>query len=422
MLTREQNELLTRTGPGTPMGDVMRRYWIPALLSWELPEPDCPPVRVQLLGEQLVAFRDTQGRVGILEELCAHRGTSLFLGRNEENGLRCVFHGWKYDVFGSCVDMPNEPADGSFRKNIHLTAYPTVEFGGIIWAYMGPAQKQPALPKFEFSQVPVTHRQVTKTWEECNWLQGLEGGIDTAHASILHRVLPTATGRAEGTGGYWLRGTPDLEVDLTDYGYLYTGIRPQGETGNWVRSYHFVMPWTQIRPSQDSGMGQRAPTISGHFWVPMDDENHMVWNWHYSFGDQPVHGWDAREPSYRGGEQLAGFRKVSNIDNDWRIDRQLQKTETFTGIEGINTQDHAAQESMGRIVDRSREHLMPTDKAVVAARLLLLKAISTVQAGGDPPGVGTSYHGVRAIEDVVPNGVAWRDMLKERIYPVGIPV
>jgi len=177
------------------------------------------------------------------------------------------------------------------------------------------------------------------------------------------------------------------------------------------------MPWTQLRPAQDSGMGDSHPTIAGHFWVPMDDENHMVWNWHYSFGDEEIPHWDAREPSYRGGEQTTGFRKVSNTDNQWRIDRQLQKTEIYSGIEGINTQDHAVQESMGRIVDRSREHLMNTDKAVVTARMLLQKAVATVQKGDDPPGVGPSYYGARAIEDLVPRGVAWRDALMDRIYP-----
>src|SRR4051794_31972508 len=206
MLTAEQNELLTRTGPGTPMGNLMRRYWVPALLSWELPEPDCAPVQVKLLGESLVAFRDTSGRVGMIEELCAHRAASLFLGRNEENGLRCVFHGWKYDTAGNCVDLPNDLIETPMQSKIHLTAYPTVEMGGIIWTYMGPPDRRPPDPRFEFTQVGRTRRQVTKTWEECNWLQGLEGGVDSAHAGILHRVLPTASGRSNGVAGYWFGG------------------------------------------------------------------------------------------------------------------------------------------------------------------------------------------------------------------------
>jgi hypothetical protein len=290
--------------------------------------------------------------------------------------------------------------------------------GGTIWTYMGPPAKQPPLPNFEFTRVPETHRQVTKTWEECNWLQGLEGGIDTAHAGILHRILPTNTGRSGGTAGYWLSsGAPELEVHETDYGFLYSGSRPRGSEGAWVRTYHFVMPWTQIRPNQNNGYSARRSEVSGHFWVPMDDDNHMVWNWHYSFDDQPMENWDARQPPYRGGEQMEGFRKVSNRDNNWRIDRAAQKTETYTGIDGVNTQDHAVQESMGRIINRTREHLIPTDRAVIVARQLLLGAIKTVEAGGDPPGVTDSYHHVRAIEDVVPPDVHWREALGPRIYP-----
>lgn len=170
MLTSEQNALLTLTDRGTPGGEYMRRYWMPALLSAELPEPDGAPVRVRLLGEQLVAFRDTTGRIGLLEEFCPHRRASLWLGRNEKAGLRCVYHGWKFDVDGNCVDQMNEPEDMQFCSKIRITSYPTVELGGIVWTYMGPRDKQPPLPKFEWTQVPESHRHATKTWEECNWL------------------------------------------------------------------------------------------------------------------------------------------------------------------------------------------------------------------------------------------------------------
>src|SRR3984893_2771589 len=176
MLTREENELVTRVGPGTPMGDVLRRYWIPALMSRELPEADCPPVRVKLLGEKLVAFRDSQGRIGLVDEFCPHRRASLWFGRNEESGLRCIYHGWKFDVEGKCLEQMNEPEP--FCHKVRLTAYPTTEIGGGVWAYMGPRDKMPAPPAFEWTQVPETHRHVSKVWEECNWLQALEGGID----------------------------------------------------------------------------------------------------------------------------------------------------------------------------------------------------------------------------------------------------
>jgi len=407
------------------MGKLMRRYWVPALLSWELPEPDCEPVRVKLLGEQLVAFRDTAGRVGMLDELCAHRCVSLWLGRNEDSGLRCVFHGWKYDVDGNCVDMPNEPAETDFKDRVKQIAYPAVELGGIIWTYMGPPELKPALPKFEFTQVPQPQRQVTKTWEECNWLQGLEGGIDSVHSSFLHRSI-TGSANKGGLAGYRAQSvSAKLDLDLTDYGYRYVSMRPLGDHGDYARLYHFVMPWTQIRASQGSdGFREWKPQISGHFWVPMDDENHMVWNWTYRWDDTPLPDseWQARMPSYEGGQQLPGFRKVSNKDNNWRIDRRVQKTENFTGIDGINTQDHAAQESMGSIVDRSREHLGTTDRAVVTSRLLLLKSIATADAGDDPPGVSDSYHRIRAIEHVLPPGAGWRETLLAEAYPNGTPV
>ena len=197
VLSRQDNEVLTRTGPGTPMGEVLRRYWLPALMIDELPGPDCPPVRVKLLTEELVAFRDTQGRVGLLEEFCPHRRTSMFLGRNEENGLRCVYHGWKFDVAGNCLDMMNEPEGSDYHTKVKAVSYPTIEMGGLIWAYLGPAGKQPPPPRFEWTQAPESHRLVTKNLQECNWLQALEGGIDTAHAPILHRRITTNTTRPE---------------------------------------------------------------------------------------------------------------------------------------------------------------------------------------------------------------------------------
>jgi phthalate 4,5-dioxygenase len=229
MLTREENELLTRTDAGTPMGETMRRYWLPALLSSEVAEPDCSPVRLRLLGEALVAFRDTDGRIGILEEFCPHRRVSLWLGRNEEGGLRCVYHGWKYDVEGTCVDQMNEPE--SFASKVHIVSYPTIELGGIVWVYLGPRDKMPPPPKFDFTQVPESHRYVTRIWEECNWLQALEGGIDTSHAPILHRLLASKAG---GTGyspdSPFVRGKPPtLELQPTDYGYRYAGIRALGD-------------------------------------------------------------------------------------------------------------------------------------------------------------------------------------------------
>jgi phenylpropionate dioxygenase-like ring-hydroxylating dioxygenase large terminal subunit len=413
MLARDENELVTRVGPDTPMGRTMRRYWIPALLARELPEPDCPPVRVRLLGEDLVAFRDTEGRVGLLDEYCPHRRASLFLGRNEECGLRCVYHGWKFDVAGRCVDMMNEPDELSFKAKVRVTAYPVTEAGGIIWAYMGPAELRPPLPHFAWTQALPSHRHVSKVIQESNWLQGLEGGIDTSHAPILHRVLRTDSSRA----GFkpkdpFVRGkAPALEVDVTDYGYRYAGIRPLGESEMHVRAYQFVLPFHQIRPSRtDDGV----PLVAGHIWVPMDDEATMVYNWVASVRDEPLpedERLETRLGNGPGDVDQTTFRSRRNRANNYLQDRHVQKHETFSGIDGINVQDRAVQESMGPIVDRSKEHLGPADRAVIQARRLLLDAVRTVQDGGTPRGIAPTYYGLRAAEAVLPRAADWRTLL-----------
>src|SRR5437763_2750135 len=228
MLLKEDNELLTRTGPDTPMGRLMRRFWMPGLLSHELPDADCPPVRVTLLGEDLVAFRDSNGTVGLVDRHCPHRGASLFFGRNEESGLRCVYHGWKYDVGGNCVEMPSEPAESSFKHKIKIAAYPCLERGGVVWTYLGPPELQPGLPELEWSAVPEPQRFASKRHQECNWLQAMEGGIDSSHISFLHGGQPPSKrnqpGRANdalNSPGYEYRRrdtSPRFEVVDTDYG------------------------------------------------------------------------------------------------------------------------------------------------------------------------------------------------------------
>ena len=426
MLTHVENEILTRTNEGTPMGDVMRCYWMPALLSSELPEVDCPPVRVRLLGEDLVAFRDTGGRVGLLDEYCPHRLASLFLGRNEESGLRCVYHGWKFDVEGNCLDMMNEPPDSDYHTKVRIKAYPTIEQGGVVWAYMGEEGSQPPPPpNFEWATVPETHRKISKNRQACNWLQALEGGIDTAHAPILHRTITVNTDKA-GIGintDFVTGGAPTLEVDVTDYGYRYVGIRDLGERGDFVRTYQYVMPFHQARPRQSGYKGGASQQmIAGHMWVPMDDYNCMIYNWVYSFGPEPITDEEfvEIERGYGRGpeDMLPDFRSKGNRDNDWLIDRQVQKYETFTGINGINAQDVAVQESMGAIVDRSRENLTRSDMAIIQARRLLLQAVQTVADGGVPPGVAPTYYNARAIESILPKGADWKAEMLELMHPV----
>ncbi|MGE0222668.1 MAG: Rieske 2Fe-2S domain-containing protein [Acetobacteraceae bacterium] len=410
MLSREENELITRVGQGTPMGNTMRMYWIPALLSQEIAEPDCPPVRVRLLGEDLVAFRDSKGRIGLLDELCPHRRASLYFGRNEECGLRCIYHGWKFDVDGTCTEMMNEPEENDFRHKVRLTAYPTCELGGIVWAYLGPAEKMPPLPRFAWTQVPEAQRHVTKVIQECNWLQGLEGGIDTSHAPILHRLLTETSTR----GGFkpsnpFVRGkAPKLVVDLTDYGYQYAGIRPLGDGEVHIRTYHFILPFHQIRPSKaESGLQLDA----GHIWVPIDDETTAVYNWAYSVSGAPLHDDDRLERGLGNGPlhvDQKTFRPVGNRANDYLLDRKVQREESYSGIDGINAQDRAIQESMGRIVDRSKEHLGPADKAIIQARRKLREAVKTVEAGGVPGGTGTEVCTLRAHEGVLSREADWR--------------
>ena len=423
MATKEENELLTRTGPGAPMGKLFRRYWIPALLSSELAEPDGPPVRVKLLGETLAAFRDTKGRIGLLDEFCAHRRASLFLGRNEECGLRCVYHGWKYDVEGHCVEMPNEPPQSDFKHKVHLKAYPTVELGDIIWAYLGPEEKIPPPPKFLWTQVSSGQRLVSKVWQECNWLQATEGNLDTIHASFLHRKLTPHTKRAGINVGSLQASTKlKLDVKISDYGLFYAGIRSLNEKENYVIVNLFVMPMHQQR-ALTSGGYMKQTLMEGHTVVPMNDENCMDWVWRCTLADDSREEMEIIEANKgrAAGEARPDFRKTHNRDNDWLIDRQVQKAETFTGIEGINTQDHAVQESMGRIMDRTREHLGSTDRAIVAARHLLMQGMQTVENGKDPLGTGTSYYTVRPVAAVLPVEANWLEVLGGDLYLSEVP-
>ena len=417
MLNVEQNELLTRVGPGTPLGETMRRYWVPALLDWEVPTPDSPPVRVRLLGEDLVAFRNTSGRVGILQSACPHRRAGLFWGRNEQDGLRCVYHGWKFDVNGRCVEMPSEPEASNFKDKITITAYPTAEVGGVIWAYMGPPKHIPDPPQLEFTRVPDSHRGISKVVQDCNWLQGLEGGIDSVHTNFLHRNLK-GSGIAAMDQARSFSLAAIVEVVPTNYGYTYAGIRRMGEGEKYVRGYHFVLPWYQLRPLQMNRWNK--PRVNGHMWVPIDDDHTTVWNWTYTYGTEPL---EEEEKALRGSGNELGrdidpqtFLPMDGASNDYGIDREVQKFETFSGIPGVNTQDRALQESMGFVCERELEHLGTTDRAIILARKRLIDAIKTVQDGGDAPGSGPSVSGLRAYETTMPDDTVWLDAMSPELY------
>jgi phthalate 4,5-dioxygenase len=374
MLSKEDNELLTRTAAGTPMGELIRRYWIPALLSEEIPEPDCPPARVRILGEELVAFRDSQGRIGLLEERCAHRGTSLFYGRNEDCGLRCIYHGWKYDVEGNVVDTPAEPAASDFKNKLRTTAYPTHEAGGVIYAYLGPRDKMPLFPNYEWTQVPSNQTYVTKCLLECNYLQGLEGECDSSHLSLLHQSFTPGPARA-----IWRLDTaPVYETEETDFGVRLIAIRKAPPDQQYVRVSSFVMPVYGCVPA-----GRAPGELDGfeiHTYVPFDDTR----TWRYDIGfrrSRPV-----REEEVHRRKQIGpDYLRIRNARNNYLQDRQAQKTVNYTGIEDFLNHDACATESMGPIFDRRKEHLGVSDKAVIAVRKYLLTAVKDLRYGVEPP-------------------------------------
>jgi nitrite reductase/ring-hydroxylating ferredoxin subunit len=389
------------------MGKVMRRYWMPAMLASEVAGPDSDPVRIRLLGENLIGFRDTNGQVGLVAENCPHRGASLFFGRNEECGLRCVYHGWKFTADGTCVDMPNEPAESDFKTKVRVTAYPTVEKAGVIWAYMGPEDKRPPEPNLEWMRAPEGYMHVSKTYQECNYLQAMEGGLDTSHSSFLHRDLDP-----DGLANPRVRSTaPRLEVLNTPYGYMYASIRPLPEDKqNFVRIYHFVMPFFQLRAG---GSPKTVGNIDGHMWVPVDDTTCMTWNFHCrKFEPIDRKEWERYEHRMgRGPEDYipGTFKLKANASNDYGLSRERQKTVNYTGIEGTNTQDFAVQESMGPIYDRTKEHLGSADTAIIQMRRLMLQACADVMDGLDPLGSHGEGADVRPAQMYLPEDAKWAE-------------
>jgi phthalate 4,5-dioxygenase len=406
MLKQEVNELLTQTGPGTPMGELFRQYWLPCLLASELDENDGPPVRVKLLSERLIAFRDSEGRYGLMDEFCAHRGVSLWFGRNEESGLRCVYHGWKYDVTGQCIEVPSEPDErhSSLCKKIRLKSYPLVKVGDVLWTYMGDPANTPDLPEWEFARVPSEQTYTSKRWQECNWLQAFEGGIDSSHVSWLH------------AGGLkndpLFKGSKGNEYNLADYkpffevaeaeGGLFVGARRNAEADSYYwRITPWVMPsFTMIAPRADH-------PVHGHWWIPIDDEN----CWAYSFDYHPTRALTPTEvENMKAGhgvhsENIPGtYRPAANKDNDYLMDRDAQRRgEFFSGIKGIAIQDSSLQESMGPIVNRAKERLVSADAGIIKARQKLRKAaLALREEGVVPPGVDPQHHRVRSAAVVLP--------------------
>jgi phthalate 4,5-dioxygenase len=407
MTTRAQNETLTRTGRGTPVGELLRRYWLPVLLASELPEPDCPPVRVQLLGERLIAFRDTGGRLGLVGEFCAHRGVSLWFGRNEEHGIRCPYHGWKYDVTGQCVDVPSEPADNGFCAKIRLAAYPCIERAGVVWAYLGPKETMPPEPAYDWTLVPDSHRYISKRLQECNWLQAMEGALDSIHSTFLHRYTvgddPLLKRDPKSRALLEADRNPKFVPTISPAGLYVATRRDAGPADYYWRVTQWLMPcFSFFPPYGDNPYG-------GHAFVPIDDES----CWVFSIDYQPHRPLSAeeRDAAHAGKgihvRLIAGsFTPVANKRNDYLVDREAQKAKrTFSGVFDVGVQDAAIQESMGPVQDRARERLVSSDNGIIMARKRLTDAAAAVARGEAPPGADAAAQGARATSMVAPRGV-----------------
>ncbi|MCB9930691.1 MAG: Rieske 2Fe-2S domain-containing protein [Alphaproteobacteria bacterium] len=401
MLSREDNDLLTQVGPDTPMGTLMRRFWMPVLLAREIAEPDCTPVRVRLLGEPLIAFRDTEGRVGVVDEHCPHRLSSLFFGRNEDCGIRCLYHGWKFDVDGNCVDMPSEPPDSNFRTKVRLKAYPVRELGGVVWAYMGPPERMGEPPRFEWMDLPAEQQYASRWVQDCNYAQCVEGEIDSAHVSFLHSLVNKTTEQKTALTGAYFAGdrAPKWKVVDTDYG-MVLGARRQTDDGRyyWRMNQWYLPFYTMIAPVPGEARSFRM-------WVPSDDTHCSILCVSYRtdgpVSEDEVQRWERGEAQHAA--RIPGtLTPVANAGNDYLIDREVQRTQTFSGIAGIRAQDAAMVESAGPISDRTREHLGTSDTAVIRMRRLLLGAAKALQAGEEPAAAqGGGLYGVRSHSVVI---------------------
>jgi len=413
-MNKEMAEVLVRVGPDQPMGKLMRRYWVPILSSSEIPEPDCPQVRVKILGEHLLAFRDTQGLAALIDEHCAHRGASLFFGRNEESGIRCSYHGWKFDINGQCVELPSVPA---LAPKMSIKAYPCIERGGLVWAYMGPKDKQPAPPELEWCGLPDSHRYVSKRLQECSWLQAMEGGIDTTHASWVHRYeLDIDPMHREAKANKYIKADRNavFDVDEMPHGLSIYGRRNGEADSYYWRITQFIFPWyTLIPPFGPHPLG-------GHVWVPIDDEHCWAWSINF-YPDKPLAPEERRDLEEGMGIHVkyvpGTFRPTANKDNDYLIDRVAQKEKrSFSGVEGFSVQDSSLQESMGPIQDHSKEHLVATDKPIAMARRMLFNAALNLSQGIEQPALDASVQRVRAASVLLDKSASVTEWANETLY------
>jgi phthalate 4,5-dioxygenase oxygenase subunit len=426
MLAQQDNELITRVGAGTPMGNLLRLYWIPFLYSSELTS-DGTPERVRLLGEDLLAFRNSDGQIGLIEEHCPHRRASLYFGRNEECGIRCLYHGWKFDVNGACVDLPSEPPESSFRNKIGITAYPCVERCGIVWTYMGPQRPPPPLPGLEWLDLPEDHHVAGMRVQYCNWVQAMEGEIDQSHVSYVHRSLNRNGSVVASVLVDQIRATdthPKFELVETEYGNcIAAGRDSDGEQKYWRISHH-LMPFHTM-----TGPYGVDPRRTWRAWIPIDDTNTLVMGMLF----HPLRPITAAEreaaltrstvwniaPENRApatSKAYGRYRPLATVENDYFQDREVQRTETFSGIPEFWAQDAALQISMGTIADREREHLGTSDTGIIAMRRRLLSSVKALRDRGELPAeiANPTCYSVRGDAILLPANRSWYDATIER--------
>ena len=422
MLSREDNELLCRVGPGTPMGGLLREYWIPALPSAEFPGPDTLPKRMKLLGQNLVMFRDSNGQMGCVDEACPHRGASMYFARNEDCGLRCPYHGWKFDVEGTCVDLPTEPRTSNFKNKVRIGAYPCRDVNHMVWVYLGPRETPPPFPQFEVCTLaPENVNDPLIMMEEANWVQNMEGDLDSVHLDFVHRRLEKdSPAPPKGIQGFWNPDPepPRLDVVRTNYGAYYTAKRALGDGTDWHRMNQFIFPFhTMISVGQ---------TVNLRSFIPLDDHYAML----ISHGADPVNPIlpqaraDMRDPFVQTGGYLprsndprSYFMTAANKRNDYERDLQIQADRMYNGIPFIaNLQDRAMTELMcgpndKPLYDRTAEHLGSSDAMVIAVRRQLLTAVKAYRDSGVVPANldDPSLDRVRAATMVLPDDADWKE-------------
>lgn len=418
MLTLAENELLCRVEGNASMGQLMRRHWVPALLSEQIAKPDGKPIRVQLFGERLVAFRDSDGKLGLLGEFCPHRKASLAFGRNENCGLRCLYHGWKFDTEGNVLDMPSEPKGSTLPEKARHTSYPTREAGGFVWTYMGPPQHMPEFESPAWAPHKDARVAIAKVELQCNWAQIMEGQIDSAHSSSLHSSdMRPAKGEATAKQDHWVRPSTDknprIQVQLTNYGMRYAAIRrpiTNANTHDYVRITTFVAPFTALIPPNSS---YNVTSVI----VPRNDTSSYFHFIAWTEGDQAGISTDAWRKFcvLSVGEDVDDqFRLIKrHSTNDYLQDRELMAAGNFSGIKGIPNQDIAMWESMGPIADRTHERLGASDIAIVQFRRVMLEAVKEFQEEGHVIGrmePRLPQAKLRSYQGVVEKSVPWRTL------------